>query len=515
MKKTSLTLLIFFLFQTLSQAGVFDGAGTTNANFLKIPLSGRAAAMSGAYTAIDGDISAIEYNPAGLSKIHRTDVLASYTDYFEGVTLQSIGVGFPMHLFGKNGPWNNENPWSKVFWGINYRGFQAKDEERTILGAKRGEFSLKSQTFQVGAAVPVSERLSLGLSGRYLEQTIQNISAKNFALDTGAIFKLSSKTNFGVSLINFGSSTQFQTESDPLPTALRSGITSRFGHLLLSLDVIQTRDSVLGKALGAEYNLGKILYLRAGVQHDTSIKPSGGIGLRLAGPEKGSRYLTPSKSKKSNSTQKTKDLAADKDAVLTTAMDQMARDMTLDFKNSRPDLIQASLAVFPFQIDDPKHSKKLTTAIHLEFFQTQEYTLIEPQKIYDLIEKNGIARNQLESSSIAMGKSLGAELIFLGSVEQIDERLLLAGRIVSTETGKILATSYQQIPKSVMSDSAMKIEKTDTKNTPEQDEPNNKVNLKFENQLTSPNRVEFGLDYGLRNEENFGIIHSVSLRIIY
>jgi hypothetical protein len=58
--------------------------------------------LGGAFSSIDGDVSALEYNPAGLVNINRTDFLASYASYIEDTSLQSFSVGFPIRFDNLN-----------------------------------------------------------------------------------------------------------------------------------------------------------------------------------------------------------------------------------------------------------------------------------------------------------------------------------------------------------------------------------------------------------------------------
>jgi hypothetical protein len=90
---------LFLAFLLITQAGfaeLFPGVGATGQNFLKVPMTARAAAMGGAFTAVDGDAGAVEYNPAGLSTLPRLDAQATYLGYLEDTSLQAITAAMPL-----------------------------------------------------------------------------------------------------------------------------------------------------------------------------------------------------------------------------------------------------------------------------------------------------------------------------------------------------------------------------------------------------------------------------------
>lgn len=82
MIKKLLCLLVVLSLSTTIYAGV----GTTGAQFLKIGPSARSLGMGGAASAIADTSDCIYYNPAGLVNTNRTEVSATYLQYFQDVT---------------------------------------------------------------------------------------------------------------------------------------------------------------------------------------------------------------------------------------------------------------------------------------------------------------------------------------------------------------------------------------------------------------------------------------------
>ena len=76
--------------------------GTTAAPFLKIPVGARSVALSGAYTGLVDDATALYWNPAGIARIDRITVALNHAELFAGITHDFVGMVFPMgqNVFG-------------------------------------------------------------------------------------------------------------------------------------------------------------------------------------------------------------------------------------------------------------------------------------------------------------------------------------------------------------------------------------------------------------------------------
>lgn len=70
--------------------------GTAAANFLNLGIGARAEAMGGAFTALADDGAALYWNPAGLSQIEDTHIVATYSPHFQGITTGYLALGLPL-----------------------------------------------------------------------------------------------------------------------------------------------------------------------------------------------------------------------------------------------------------------------------------------------------------------------------------------------------------------------------------------------------------------------------------
>ena len=90
-------LLSLFCIQFLhGQKKEFKRVGKSGFSFLKISPSARAAGMGDAFTAIANDVTAIFYNPAGLTQLTGTDFSFGYTNWLVGSKLFSGAIARPI-----------------------------------------------------------------------------------------------------------------------------------------------------------------------------------------------------------------------------------------------------------------------------------------------------------------------------------------------------------------------------------------------------------------------------------
>jgi hypothetical protein len=77
--------------------------GTAGAQFLKIPVSARAAALGGAYTAMAQDAAAIFWNPAGVARIEANSAHFSYMRWFDMFDVSAASYVHNLGTFGNLG----------------------------------------------------------------------------------------------------------------------------------------------------------------------------------------------------------------------------------------------------------------------------------------------------------------------------------------------------------------------------------------------------------------------------
>lgn len=97
MRTKTLPFLLSFLFLPALVSGE---AGYTSANFLKIGMGSRAAAMADSFTAVADDSTALYWNPAGLALSKGTGLSTTHGQWLQGVSNDYIALS---QRFGNNG----------------------------------------------------------------------------------------------------------------------------------------------------------------------------------------------------------------------------------------------------------------------------------------------------------------------------------------------------------------------------------------------------------------------------
>ncbi|MBU1320614.1 MAG: hypothetical protein KKG33_06565 [candidate division Zixibacteria bacterium] len=254
-------------------------AGTYAYSFLKVPVGAKAPAMGGAYTGLSDDESALYYNPAGITQIPGSAVSASYNNYVAG-----IQGGFLSYI----APWGKR---AKLGFAINYVDYGSIT--RTDVDAEiQGDFSGSDIALSVTAAwrwpgdsengydnegnqyddngVPRQwSGLSLGLTGKFIYESLDEYNSDALAVDLGLVHGLSdNRTRLGVSASNLGFQMRSlsQEHKDALPAILRAGIGHQLkaAPLIVSADVVKPFDNDIYLSAGLNLVQFQPLSVRAG-----------------------------------------------------------------------------------------------------------------------------------------------------------------------------------------------------------------------------------------------------------
>jgi len=285
MKKVKLisTILLFFVVAS----GETDNVGTSSANFLKIGVGSRAEAMGSAFTGQADDVSALYWNPAGLSSVKNPQIMFSQTQWLVDINHLFIGIAWPV---------------SKQFGslGLSVIALSMDDLEETTEENPQGtgrKFPAGNMQIGMAYARDISDRFSVGIHAKYIQETISFSKARAVAIDVGTRYI----TNFmglklGMAITNFGSemtmegtdlifkgtdifedlgsnpdvNSNLETKAWPLPTAIRIGysikpVNSGFVSVTVNGDYFDPRDFKPYFNFGAEVTLYNTFYLRSGI----------------------------------------------------------------------------------------------------------------------------------------------------------------------------------------------------------------------------------------------------------
>ena len=284
-------ILILLLSQSIAFAGGRARAGTSGGAQLLIPVGIRGIAIGGSNVAnIDG-IESMFWNPAGLAvNNNKTSAVFSRMSYIADMDLT---YGAIMANIGGVGT-----------LGFSIKNVDVGDIAVTTENNPDGTGEIESPSFfilGVSFARNLSDRVSVGLNTKVINESFANVGATGFAVDIGVQYSGLGGVEgltLGVVMKNFGTPMTYsgsglltrataddftrpsslfgiQTQTDELPSTLQIGTayTLKSGeNNSLNLSAVFVNDnfnSDFGR-IGAEYVMNDMISLRGGFQSNVS-----------------------------------------------------------------------------------------------------------------------------------------------------------------------------------------------------------------------------------------------------
>lgn len=260
---TSLPLLAVLVTLMLpSMTAAQAKVGTTGAQFLELGVSARAMGMAEAFTAVANDISAVYYNPAGLTSLLGKEVMTTYISLPADVNYGFIGMGVPLEAVG-----------GVVGVGI-YGLSSGKMIERTYQqGTYEGtgrEFTAQDMAISLGYGRYLTDRFSIGLNVKYVGEYFHDYTANGWSADVGTNYDTGFR-GFKIAMVitNFGPDLKFIDKAYPLPINFRFGasinVIENQNHLMtIAAEGSHPSDNLEKYNAGLEYTFNDRFILRAG-----------------------------------------------------------------------------------------------------------------------------------------------------------------------------------------------------------------------------------------------------------
>ncbi len=283
-----------------AQEGRTTKTGTTAAQFLKIGVHARIMGMGEASVAHASDISAIHWNPAGLSRYNVQEAVFSQctwlaeTDFFHFASSLNFGSAGVLGIQITN---------------LDY-GDMPVTTPRMEMGT--GEF-FTAQDLSLGLAYSrnLTNSFSLGGQLKLVSQRIWNMNAFTLAVDMGALFITPFRdirlgmaiSNFGGKMKLSGRDTRFFSDPDPvlegnndqipanyevnpwaIPLTFRVGLAGELIQtsnlrLTWAVDALHPSDNSEYLDLGAELAISNRIFLRGGMRALFAEDQTGGLSL--------------------------------------------------------------------------------------------------------------------------------------------------------------------------------------------------------------------------------------------
>lgn len=192
-------VLILFLMGSSIYAQSVSKSGTTSAAFLEIPAGANAIGMGGAYVSMAKDASALFWNPAGIASINNYEAILTHTDWIGETNFDYAGIVIPLGDIGNIG---------FSFTSLSMDDMKVRTVEKPD---GTGEyFSANDIAIGISYSRNLSDRFSIGFTGKYIQQSIWHMNASAFAIDAGTKFQtdLFGGMVIGASIYNFGTPMQ-------------------------------------------------------------------------------------------------------------------------------------------------------------------------------------------------------------------------------------------------------------------------------------------------------------------
>lgn len=281
-------VLVTLVVASLARSGTaqeIDYAGTSAANFLKLPVGARSMALVGSDLTVAADATVLAWNVGMLPLVSGQNLTFSHIPWLVDTRVNYLGGVF--HSAAGS-------------IGVDLRFFDAGDIEETTLAEQDGTGRFISvNSFEVGAAYGrrLTDRFSFGVKLKLVQEKLANVSAGAVGVDIGAVFQtnLLRDARLAFALTNFGSKLRFegrdlrvvfpvpdnpegksvpaqlQTGRWELPLGFRLGVSSDVIQsdqvgLRLNYSVFDSRDFGPRHLLGTEVLLLDILSLRGGYE---------------------------------------------------------------------------------------------------------------------------------------------------------------------------------------------------------------------------------------------------------
>jgi len=281
MKKILLLMILLSFALTFGQTKV----GSTAAPFLTMSVGPRATSMGGAFVATANDVTALHWNPAGISRAEKSSALFTYNQWFADIKYNWAGS---MINLGGSGT---------IGFSLGYLDYGSI--EVTTLQEPEGtgeSFTPKDMVLALTYAYNLTDRFSVGGNIKYVNQKIWNSSASAVAMDLGVLFISEIYgLRIGATISNFGTDmkmdgkdlyvqydlnsqqygnndqilAKLNTDSYPLPLTFRVGLAIdpvklENHRLTLGMDMLHPNDNAESINIGMEYQFYNFVSLRSG-----------------------------------------------------------------------------------------------------------------------------------------------------------------------------------------------------------------------------------------------------------
>lgn len=277
-RTVGLVLVFLLLVASVTVAGQLRKPGIDGAAFLKVGVGARMVALGSAATTIYGDPNQIFWNPAGIqTDAGKTLVGLNYNDWLIDIQHTAAAV---THGFGDLGSFG---------LGVIYMGLSdiAADRDLAPPGYEQpvpetpgvgqyDSYNYYDLAVVLGYSKQFTDRFRMGLSAKYVRESIDGVAANAWAVDFGAVYETGFRDlTFGARINNVGSDLKFYAIPASLPLNFSVGASMSVAKeentaLKAFVDLTKPKDSPQLYFIGGEWTIFDKLALRGGYKFNYS-----------------------------------------------------------------------------------------------------------------------------------------------------------------------------------------------------------------------------------------------------
>lgn len=289
--------------------GTITKAGTTAGQFLKIGVGARAIALGSTFAAEANDLSALYWNPGGLARMPGSQAQLAFTEYAADISYGYTAVGLNL---------GNMGTMAVSLLSLNSGDMMVRTTDQPEGTGE--QFNVQNLALQLSYARALTDRFSIGATGKYIREQIWHSSANAFAFDVGLLYTTpydrlrlgAAMTNFGPKMRMSGRDIIFSTDPTPdqsgnveivnaeylmdayaLPLLFRLGVAfdavrTPDHRLVLLTDAAHPSDNYQYLNVGSEYRFRDLIALRGGYRNlfseetEHSYTLGGGLNVRVS-----------------------------------------------------------------------------------------------------------------------------------------------------------------------------------------------------------------------------------------
>ena len=255
----------------------FSKAGSSGLQFLKIGVGARETALGDAASAIVDNANAVFWNPAGIAYVEKKEVSFSHNSWLVDSKHNAAVIAFPLASFviGISAISLDINPFEET---------TALQPDGTGRMVKAGDL-----LFALAAARRFTDRLSIGLQLKYVNEKLDDYSLNNVLFDIGTIYYTGFRQlKLGFALQHFGPDMKLVNQVYRTPLLFRVSaadelFSSNDLRFMAAAELVHPTDNNEWVNFGIEGTLINMVKVRGGYRINNDIgKFSFGLGVTPA-----------------------------------------------------------------------------------------------------------------------------------------------------------------------------------------------------------------------------------------